>query len=65
MKPKKQEKKSQFEMFETRLENLCAGNHPLVVLARQINWSSVFDGDSDLFCVDPAPTRGAVRITCG
>jgi IS5 family transposase len=44
MKPKKQEKKSQYEMFETRLSRLCARNHPLVVLAEQIDWS-VFDED--------------------
>ena len=49
MKPKKQVKKSQFEMFETRVANLCAKNHPSVVLAGQIEWAVFDEGFGDLY----------------
>lgn len=36
-------------MFETRLANLCAKNHPLVVLAGQIEWSVFDEGFGNLY----------------
>lgn len=49
MKPKKQEQKSQYEMFETRLERLCASKHPLVVLAKAIDWTVFEESYGELY----------------
>ena len=52
-------------MFETRLETLCASNHPLVVLANEIQWS-VFEEAFETLYADKGrpgqPTRVMVAL---
>jgi IS5 family transposase len=55
MTPKKQEKKPQLEMFETRLERLCGKGHPLVVLANQIDWTVFEDEFGKLYSENGRP----------
>ena len=43
MKPKKQKKTSQTELFQTQLDQILNRQHPLFILADQINWSVIED----------------------
>ena len=39
MKPKQQQPRSQHELFQTRLDVICRQKHPLLILAKHIDWA--------------------------
>jgi len=66
MRPKKQKKQPQDELFQVRLEDICNPAHSLVKLANKIDWESLDEQFATLFSTEgrPAiPTRMMVGLT--
>jgi len=64
MKPKKTKKTPQSELFRSRLEQILNREHPLFVLAGQINWS-VFDEEFGNFYSDKGRPGIPTRVMVG
>lgn len=66
MRPKKQKKRPQDELFQVRLESICDPANLTIELADQIDWNSLDEQFATLFSTEGRPaiaTRMMVGLT--
>ena len=65
MKPRPKPKNSQIDLFQARFEQLLNLEHPLVVLANQIDWNRFDFALADCLCEDNGAPAKDIRLVVG
>lgn len=65
MKPKSRPESSQLQLFQAQFEQLLNQDHPLVVLAGQIDWARFDAALADCYSPDQGAPAKAVRLLVG
>ena len=65
MKPKPRPKISQLNLFQAKFEQLLNHDHPLFVLADQIDWHRFDAALADCYCPDIGAPAKAIRLLVG
>ena len=65
MKPKPRPDAGQLDLFQARFEQLLNLDHPLCVLAGQIDWERFDVAFADCYCLDTGAPAKAIRLLVG
>jgi IS5 family transposase len=65
MKPRSLSESGQLDLFQARFEQLLNLDHPLCVLARQIDWARFDVAFADCYCPDTGAPAKAIRLLVG
>lgn len=65
MKPKSRPEASQLQLFQAQFEQLLNHDHPLYVLAGQIDWQRFDAAFADCYSADQGAPAKAVRLLVG
>lgn len=65
MKPKSKSRASQLDLFQAQFEQLLNPDHPLVILAKKIDWSRFDAAFTDCYSSDMGAPAKAIRLMVG
>lgn len=65
MKPKSKPRASQLDLFQAQFDQLLNPDHPLVILAKKIDWSRFDSAFADCYSSDMGAPAKAIRLMVG
>lgn len=65
MKPKSKSRASQLDLFQAQFEQLLNPDHPLIILAKKIDWGRFDAAFADCYSSDMGAPAKAIRLMVG